>query len=136
VHALEQALDMVHSSISPDDRHPLLTEDLIAIANEPHNDVPINQTINSAAAGSPSPGEHGTGVTSQAGEEEEVVDVREGLGTLTFHPSGKAKFFGPTAAIEVSLYKHPPRRYLRHYGYRAYFRFFFSLYLNILFIIN
>jgi hypothetical protein len=41
-------------------------------------------------------------LTQHPAEEDEVIDVREGLGTLTFHADGRARFFGPTAAVEVS----------------------------------
>ncbi|KAF8522925.1 fungal-specific transcription factor domain-containing protein [Hysterangium stoloniferum] len=88
VRSLEQGLRDLQEKTVPNIAHPLLSEDLVALAE--HSEVVSQRT---KAGKEPENGEKDP-------DDEDAKDLREGLGTMTLHPDGRRRFYGPTATIE------------------------------------
>lgn len=104
VHELESALGQMHSHITPEGPHPLLSADLLALSREAED----NEKEQVAKRQGPGFGHEGDNAgkadedVPESGKEDEVTEIKEGLGTLTLHSDGRSRFYGPTAGIEVS----------------------------------
>ncbi|KAF8575331.1 hypothetical protein K439DRAFT_1665095 [Ramaria rubella] len=102
VHDLETALERLQSRLSPSDRHPLLSDELRAIGRESDGPAgPDSMTKDKTNSGyDRSSQEKDGGLEKPKENEEDVSELKEGLGTLTLHPDGRSRFYGPTAAVE------------------------------------
>lgn len=81
VRSLEDALSVAHKAIS-NDRHPLLSDELLRVKN------PLERDVNADPV--------------RANEEEDVIEAN---GSLSISRSGRVNFYGQTANAYVSF--HP-----------------------------
>lgn len=97
VRELEEALDHAHSESKPNERHPMLSEELLQIkstadwVNGPRRATSSKMAVNPLIA------------ADQEDEESEDEPVGEQKGMLKIDDSGTSTYFGSTARTEVCI---------------------------------
>jgi len=92
----------MHSHITPEGPHPLLSADLLALSREAEDNEKEKAAKRKCFGREEDTVGKGNESVPESCEEDEVAEIKEGLGTLTLHHDGRIRFYGPTAGIEVS----------------------------------
>ncbi|KAF8524452.1 fungal-specific transcription factor domain-containing protein [Gautieria morchelliformis] len=99
VHNLEDALEQLQHQFQPDNSHPLLSDEFLAISRESESQERRKVTMKDRKVSGDERSSPEHDVAPDVGDDE-VGEIKEALGTLALHSDGRSRFYGATATVE------------------------------------